>query len=529
MLQLLIIFIFFSFAHNIAGVLAWRFMGYLRIFISRDIRLKVFKKLQDLDMSYHISHSTGNTISIFKRGDSAVDDAIVIFHMFLWGPLITFSISLAILWGIHWAFAVSVLVFAIIFIIILQKLLSNNLKWRRAYHEQEDNITGKITDNLMNMITVKHFAKEQWEHNRLTDFFKLWTSNYLDYDKSFRYMDFISNIIATINIVLALFLGYFYFKQNVITIGDFVLLFVMITRINDELRYLVYNYREFNRSLVDVEKYINILEEEPNIKEPETKIKINNINPTIELRKVTFNYPDNTNQVFKNLSFKIKPKEKIALVGKSGAGKTTIITLLLRFYDVVSGGIYINGQNIKDFKKEELRSLFGTVPQDPIMFNETIKYNVCYGKSEATMAELIMACKLANIYNFIDSLPAKFETQVGERGIKLSGGQKQRLAIARVILSNPQIIIFDEATSQLDSESEKEIQDAFWKIAKEKTTIIIAHRLSTVIKADRIIVFDQGKIVESGTHEELLKLNRKYCKLWKIQSANISINSNIIK
>ena len=163
------------------------------------------------------------------------------------------------------------------------------------------------------------------------------------------------------------------------------------------------------------------------------------------------------------------------------------------------------------------------------MFNETIKYNVCYGKSEATMAELIMACKLANIYNFIDSLPAKFETQVGERGIKLSGGQKQRLAIARVILSNPQIIIFDEATSQLDSESEKEIQDAFWKIAKEKTTIIIAHRLSTVIKADRIIVFDQGKIVESGTHEELLKLNRKYCKLWKIQSANISINSNIIK
>jgi len=274
-------------------------------------------------------------------------------------------------------------------------------------------------------------------------------------------MDFISNIIATINIVLALFLGYFYFKQNVITIGDFVLLFVMITRINDELRYLVYNYREFNRSLVDVEKYINILEEEPNIKEPETKIKINNINPTIELRKVTFNYPDNTNQVFKNLSFKIKPKEKIALVGKSGAGKTTIITLLLRFYDVVSGGIYINGQNIKDFKKEELRSLFGTVPQDPIMFNETIKYNVCYGKSEAIMAELIMACKFANIYNFIDSLPAKFETQVGERGIKLSGGQKQRLAIARVILSNPQIIIFDEATSQLDSESEKEIQDAF--------------------------------------------------------------------
>jgi ATP-binding cassette subfamily B protein len=274
-------------------------------------------------------------------------------------------------------------------------------------------------------------------------------------------MDFIANIIKALNVVSALFLGYFYFKQNVITIGDFVLLFTMITRINDELHYLIYNYREFNRSLVDVEKYINILEEEPAIKDPATEKNISNINPAIELKNITFNYPDNTNQVFENLSFSINPKEKIALVGKSGAGKTTIVTLLLRFYDVVSGGIYINGQNIKDFSKSKLRSLFGTVPQDPIMFNETIKYNVCYGKPEATMDELIRACKLANIYDFIDSLPDKFETQVGERGIKLSGGQKQRLAIARVILSNPQIIIFDEATSQLDSESEKEIQDAF--------------------------------------------------------------------
>lgn len=326
-------------------------------------------------------------------------------------------------------------------------------------------------------------------------------------------MDFIADILKAINVVVTLFLGYFYFKQNVITIGDFVLLFAMIARINEELHYLVYNYREFNRSLVDVEKYINILEEEPTIQEPATIANISTITSAIELKNITFNYPDNTNQVFKNLSFNIQPKEKIALVGKSGAGKTTIVTLLLRFYDVASGGIYINGQNIKDFSKRQLRSLFGTVPQDPIMFNETIKYNICYGKPEATTDELITACKLANIYNFIDSLPDKFETQVGERGIKLSGGQKQRLAIARVILSNPPIIIFDEATSQLDSESEKEIQDAFWKIAKEKTTIIIAHRLSTVIKADRIIVFNQGQIVESGTHEELLQLNKEYCKL----------------
>ena len=292
---------------------------------------------------------------------------------------------------------------------------------------------------------------------------------------------------------------------------------------NRELSRFIYNYREYNKSLVDIEKYVGILNEQPLIKDPECGYGTSNINTQIDIKNVTFNYPSNTNKIFENLNLSIKPNEKVALVGKSGAGKTSLVTLLLRFYDITDGGIFIDGINIKNFKKHDLRSLFGTVPQDPIMFNDTIRYNLCYGKPEATDKEVIEACKTANIYDFIESLPEKFNTQVGERGIKLSGGQKQRLAIARVVLSNPKVIIFDEATSQLDSESEREIQDAFWKINKDKTTIIIAHRLSTIIKADRIIVFENGKIVESGTHEELLKnTDGTYNKLWKIQSSNIA-------
>jgi len=232
-------------------------------------------------------------------------------------------------------------------------------------------------------------------------------------------------------------------------------------KLNNELHYLIYNYREFNKSLVDVEKYLEILEETPLVQDPESPKSTKNIKTLIDIKDVEFSYPNNSNKVFNKLNLTIKQNEKIALVGKSGAGKTTIVTLLLRFYDVVSGGIFIDNINIKDLKKKDLRSLFGIVPQDPIMFNDTIKYNICYGRPDATMAEIEKACKTANIYEFINSLPEKFETQVGERGIKLSGGQKQRLAIARVVLSDPKIIVFDEATSQLDSESEKEIQEAF--------------------------------------------------------------------
>ena len=523
LIQLLLIFGIFNVITNIADVFTWRTQGLLIIKLKRDLQLKVFNKLQELDMSYHISRSTGSTISIIKRGDSAAELAFVLFHTFLGGPLLSFVIAFVILLQVSHIIALIVFVFSAIYVCVTKILLSHNFKCRRLFHIDEDKISGKVADNLMNLVTVKHFAKEEWESNNLSNLFKPWYASFVNYDKSFRWLGFITDIIQTLNMVTVLFVCFLLFRKGSITPGDFILVFSLISQLNRELSRFIYNYREFNKSLVDIEKYIGILNEQPLIKDPECGYDTKNINTLIDVKNVTFNYPNNTNAIFENLNLTIQPNEKVALVGKSGAGKTSLVTLLLRFYDVVAGGIFIDGINIKNFKKHDLRSLFGTVPQDPIMFNDTIKYNICYGKPTATNKELVEACKTANIYDFIESLPEKFETQVGERGIKLSGGQKQRLAIARVVLANPKIIVFDEATSQLDSESEREIQDAFWKINKDKTTIIIAHRLSTIIKADRIIVFDNGKIVEAGTHEELLKnVDGTYNKLWKIQSSNIA-------
>lgn len=518
-MRLLILLAVFEFSFGFIDVICWRLMALLRINITRDLRIKVFNKLQDLDMSYHISRSTGSTISVLKRGDSSADNSFMYFHMFLGGPLLSFLITFIIVININVYIALSSLISGILFILVMKKLLKINFDWRRSFHESEDKATGKVGDSLMNLVTVKHFAKEKWESNKLVNLLKSWTFNSLGYDKSFRIIDLTAGLIKTANLVIGLTIGFCLYRQGSITAGSFILLFSVIMKLNNELHYLIYNYREFNKSLVDVEKYLEILEETPLVQDPESPKSTKNIKTLIDIKDVEFSYPNNSNKVFNKLNLTIKQNEKIALVGKSGAGKTTIVTLLLRFYDVVSGGIFIDNINIKDLRKKDLRSMFGIVPQDPIMFNDTIKYNICYGRPDATMAEIEKACKTANIYEFINSLPEKFETQVGERGIKLSGGQKQRLAIARVVLSDPKIIVFDEATSQLDSESEKEIQEAFWKIAQTKTTIIIAHRLSTVTRSDRIIVFDKGKIAESGTHNELIQKDGVYCNLWKIQSS----------
>jgi ABC-type multidrug transport system fused ATPase/permease subunit len=272
------------------------------------------------------------------------------------------------------------------------------------------------------------------------------------------------------------------------------------------------------QNYTDIEKLFEILEEEVQIRDPKSPIKMTKVGGEIEFKKVSFAYEGKKIEAVRNINLKILPGESVALVGRSGAGKTTLVKLLMRFYDVDEGSILVDGINVNRFSKSGLRALMGVVPQEPILFNNTIGYNIAYGKENASQEDIVSASKIARIHDFIKTLPNGYNSKVGERGIKLSGGQKQRVAIARMILSKPDIIIFDEATSQLDSESEKLIQEGFWRAAEGKTTIIIAHRLSTVMRTKKIVVMDEGRIIEKGTHRELLKDEGSlYKKFWDLQ------------
>ena len=321
---------------------------------------------------------------------------------------------------------------------------------------------------------------------------------------------------------MGLFLILFVSLQNAakltLTVGDFVLVTTFVGLFFSKLWELVFSLRDIAKTYADIKTYFELLDHKITVKDPSSPVKIGKVSGKINFKNVSFSYQNGTQGALKNFNLNINKGESVALVGKSGSGKTTLIKLLMRFFDTTSGTITIDGISIKDFSKDNLRSLMGVVPQEPILFNNSIAYNIGYGKDNATLGDIKVAANLANIDDFIESLKNKYDTQVGERGVKLSGGQKQRLAIARMILSNPDIIIFDEATSQLDSQSEKLIQDAFWKVREGKTTIIIAHRLSTVAKADRIVVMEEGGIKEVGTHAELLKnKDSLYKHFWDLQ------------
>jgi len=306
--------------------------------------------------------------------------------------------------------------------------------------------------------------------------------------------------------------------NQTLSAGDFVMIAGFISGFFPRLWDLVLSFRDIAKNYADIETYFHLLDHQIQIKDPQKPVTLKKIKGEIEFNNVSFAYDRRKDNAVNNLNLKIRQGQAVALVGRSGSGKTTLVKLLMRFYDPQKGQVMLDGVNIKNFNKSTLRSYIGVVPQEPILFNHTIAYNIGYGKDHATKAEIIAAAKIANIDTFIESLPDKYETEVGERGVKLSGGQKQRLAIARMILANPEIIIFDEATSHLDSESEKSIQDAFWKARKNKTTIIVAHRLSTVKKADKIVVLENGRIKETGSHQELVnKKDSLYNHLWKLQ------------
>ena len=485
---------------------------------SADARTEIFSYLQDLDFSFHTSKSTGSLISIIKRGDGAFFSLQHNIYFHILPVIVGFGTMIYFFSFLDLKIVLLVVLSLFITLVVSSLLIKYNMRVRKKFNDEEDHISGLIVDSIINYDTVKLFSKESFETNRLKKDFRSWKKSLWKYANSFRLMDISIDTIFNISIFLILYMTLNMATSFEISAGDFVLVAGFIGSFFPQLDDLVWSIRDIAKEFTDIEKYFNILDYSVEVKDPEIPVKRRKVKGLINFNNVTYSYKEGQKNAIKRMKLKIKSGESVALVGRSGAGKTTLIKLLMRFYDPDKGTVSIDGVNIRRFTKSQLRDFMGVVPQEPILFNNSISYNIGYPKLKATLKEIKKAAKLAYIDDFIEELPKKYKTIVGERGVKLSGGQKQRLAIARMIISNPDIIIFDEATSQLDSESEKLIQEAFWEVAKGKTTIIIAHRLSTAMRANRIIVLDKGKIVEEGTHTSLLAKDSLYRKFWSLQT-----------
>ncbi|HNY04524.1 MAG TPA: ABC transporter ATP-binding protein [Candidatus Woesebacteria bacterium] len=484
---------------------------------SREIRETIFQKVLELDFAYHVNKNTGSLISAFRRGDNAIFSIFDSIHHELFRVLITLIVTLYFLFNASPPIGFSLLILFVANIFLIWWLIKINLKYRKDFNDAEDNISGIITDSLINYETVKFFAAEEKERQRLSLSFDTWSQKFWGFTNSFRLMDISIGTTSGLGMLFILWLA---IKKlnNGFTLGDLVMVSGFITGFYYQFFNLFFRIRDIAKSITDLDKYFGILDNTTQVPDPPSPQTLKNPQGSLLFTNLSFAYPGNNGRILDGINLEIKSGEQVAFVGRSGAGKTTLIKLLLRFYDPTSGVIKFDGVDITHFTKSYLRSLMAVVPQEPIMFNNTIKFNLSYGKEKAKMSEIKKAAADANILTFIENLPQKWQTEVGERGIKLSGGQKQRLAIARALLTNPKILIFDEATSNLDSESERQIQKALKIASQNRTVIIIAHRFSTIRNADKIVVLSNGIIAEIGKHRELIAKNGLYKMLWTLQS-----------
>lgn len=489
---------------------------------AREVRETVFKKMMDLDFAYHVDKSTGSLISAFRRGDSAIFDLFMNLHSELFPVLVNLVVAVYFISSV--AFDLAMILLGLFFanLILIWWLIKVNLKKRIDFNNSEDDVSRVIADSVINFETVKFFSAEKKESANLAEKFDVWTKNIWGFSNSFRLMDVTIGITSGSGMLVILWLAISRLNHG-FTLGDLVMVSGFLTGFYYQFFNLFFRLRNIAKNMIDLEKYLGILDKEVMVKDPSENARIKHARGKIEFLNLSFAYPKDSDVTLRDINITINPGQSVAFVGRSGAGKTTLIKLLLRFYDPTEGVIKIDGVDIRTMKKSDLRLLLGVVPQEPIMFNNTLRFNLAYGKSNATFAELTEAAKKANILDFVEGLKDKWETQVGERGIKLSGGQKQRLAIARALLSDPKILIFDEATSNLDSESEQKIQKALTEAAKQRTVIVIAHRFSTIRNVDKIIVLSDGIVVEEGKHRELLLKKGVYEKLWSLQAKGKSV------
>ena len=487
----------------------------------RKVALQVFNHLHSLALSFHLARQTGGVSRDIERGTRGIQSLISYSLYSILPTLIEFCLVLGYLaYAYDIWFAVITFVALVLYIIFTVVVTEWRTHFRRTMNDMDSKANQKAIDSLLNFETVKYFGNEQFESRRYDENLVRYQTAAIQSQKSLAVLNLGQQIIIAIGLVLILWRATIGVSNGTMTLGDLVLVNTLMIQLYIPLNFLGVIYREIKQAITDMDRMFSLLSTDREVADkpnaPPLHISNYQTGPEVCFKDVSFHY-EKKREILKDISFTIPAGTITAVVGQSGAGKSTLARLLFRFYDIQSGRIDIDGQPIDAVQQASLRSAIGIVPQDTVLFNDTIGYNIAYGKPGSSMEEVQAAARAAQIDGFIQRLPDGYNTQVGERGLKLSGGEKQRVAIARTLLKKPAMLIFDEATSALDSKTERAIQEELLNLARNRTTLIIAHRLSTITHADQILVMEQGQIIERGTHAQLLEAHGRYAEMWQMQ------------
>ncbi|MDR0770054.1 MAG: ABC transporter ATP-binding protein/permease [Burkholderiales bacterium] len=486
---------------------------------TRAVMLQVFRHLHEMSLRFHLQRQTGRLTRDIERGQRGITTLIDFTLFSILPTLVEVTLVLSVLfYSYDWTFmaiTVGALVVYLTHTILVTEWRTN---MRRRMNEFDSQASARATDSLLNYETVKYFGNERWEEAHYDENLLLWEKAAIRNQTALSVLNLGQSAIIAVAVTLMMWRATVGVVNGTMTIGDLVLVNALMIQLYIPLNLLGFVYREIRQSLADMERLFTLNEMKVEIADAPEALPLRVDHGEIRFENVSFHY-EASRPILENVSFCVGAGKTVAVVGPSGAGKSTLARLLFRFYDVTEGAVAIDGQDIRSVTQESLRAAIGIVPQDTVLFNDTLEYNIGYGRTSAAHEEIETVARMAQLEDFIARLPEGYATQVGERGLKLSGGEKQRVAIARTLLKRPQILIFDEATSSLDSRSERQIQVAIRDIAREHTTLIIAHRLSTIVDADEILVLEHGRIVERGRHMSLLAAKGLYARMWRLQQA----------
>ncbi|HEX9179858.1 MAG TPA: ABC transporter ATP-binding protein/permease, partial [Burkholderiales bacterium] len=479
--------------------------------------IRVFTHLHALSLRFHLERQTGGVSRDIERGTRGISFLLNFMLFNILPTLVEIGLVAAILLSKYPAvFSLATFITLAVYIAFTLVITEWRMIFRRTMNDMDSRANTRAIDSLLNYETVKYFGNEAWEGRRYDESMAKWEVAAVRNQTSLAALNAGQSAIIAVGVTILMVLAAGGVVKGAMTLGDLVLVNAYMIQLYMPLHFLGFVYREIKHSLADMEKMFGLLDQNLEVQDRPGARDLAPGAAQVRFESVDFSY-EPRRQILCGVSFEIPAGRNVAVVGHSGSGKSTLARLLFRFYDVSGGRIAVNGQDIRDLTQRSLRAAIGIVPQDTVLFNDTIFYNIQYGRPDATREEVMEAAKSAHIHDFIEALPDRYETMVGERGLKLSGGEKQRVAIARALLKDPAILIFDEATSALDSRSEKAIQGELRRIAASRTTLTIAHRLSTIVDADQVLVLEQGRVVERGTHRELLAARGSYAHMWALQ------------